>query len=122
MKPLAAIPTVRFAHGYLRIIDQTLLPSRYEIISLGTVDAVCEAIASLRVRGAPAIGVAGAYGLLVAVEESSDQPGDPVFDSAIDDDGNQRVGFANPPADADARSLQDVLDRAAERIVATRPT
>jgi methylthioribose-1-phosphate isomerase len=70
MARIEPLPTVRFADGSVRIIDQTLLPSRYEIVSLATVDAVCEAIQSLRVRGAPAIGIAGAYGILVALWEA----------------------------------------------------
>lgn len=70
MGRIDVLPTVRFADGQLRIIDQTLLPARYEIVSLATVDAVCEAIRALRVRGAPAIGIAGAYGVLVAIEEA----------------------------------------------------
>lgn len=118
---LTAIPTVRFAHGRLRIIDQTLLPSRYEIIALGDLDRVCEAIATLRVRGAPAIGVAAAYGLLVAVEEKWGRGG-PVFDSGIDDAGGARPSRLDMPGKIDATELRTALDRAADRIVATRPT
>ena len=47
------------------IIDQRLLPGRLERRELRTVDDVCDAIATLAVRGAPAIGVAGAMGLVV---------------------------------------------------------
>lgn len=119
---LTAIPTVRFSKGRLRIIDQTLLPARYEIAELTDLDSVCDAIARLRVRGAPAIGVAGAYGLLVAVEEAWARNGECVFDSAIDDAGTQSVGFASAPASLSTRDLQATLDRAADRIVATRPT
>jgi methylthioribose-1-phosphate isomerase len=49
------------------IIDQRLLPGRLERRELHTVDDVCDAIATLAVRGAPAIGVAGAMGLVVAL-------------------------------------------------------
>jgi methylthioribose-1-phosphate isomerase len=49
------------------IIDQTLLPERLEDRELRSLDEICEAIASLRVRGAPAIGVAGAMGLVVSL-------------------------------------------------------
>jgi methylthioribose-1-phosphate isomerase len=56
--------------GRLEILDQTLLPVRLEWISCGDVDTVVEAIRSLRVRGAPAIGIAGAYGLAVAAGEA----------------------------------------------------
>lgn len=121
MKPLVAIPTVRFANGYVRIIDQTLLPSRYEIITLGNLDAVCEAIKSLRVRGAPAIGVAGAYGLLVAVEEKWGKTAR-MFDSGINDAGEAGAARLDMPGTIDAKELCAALDAAAERIVATRPT
>ena len=53
------------ACGVLVLIDQTLLPERYEEVSCETVEQVWEAIKSLRVRGAPAIGVAAAYGVVV---------------------------------------------------------
>lgn len=47
------------------IIDQTKLPSRIEIISLKTAEEIWNAIYLLQVRGAPAIGVAAAYGIYV---------------------------------------------------------
>lgn len=47
----------------LVIIDQTLLPNNLKLLSLKEIDEICEAIKSLRVRGAPAIGVAAAIGL-----------------------------------------------------------
>src|SRR6185312_3393964 len=46
----------------LRMVDQTLLPARYRILSCSTASEVGEAIRTLRVRGAPAIGVAAGYG------------------------------------------------------------
>ena len=49
------------------IIDQRALPGEFLRRELRTVDDVCEAIASLAVRGAPAIGIAGAMGLVVAL-------------------------------------------------------
>jgi len=58
------------ASGTLEILDQTLLPTRLEWVSCRDVDTVVEAIKSLRVRGAPAIGIAGAYGLVVAAGEA----------------------------------------------------
>lgn len=51
----------------VRIIDQTLLPERCEERDLRTLDEVCDAIARLAVRGAPAIGVAGALGLVTSL-------------------------------------------------------
>ena len=56
--------------GHLEILDQTLLPGRREHVVCRDVATVIEAIRMLRVRGAPAIGIAGAYGLLVAAGEA----------------------------------------------------
>src|SRR5437588_1155797 len=54
--------------GFIRLIDQTLLPTRLEYRDLHTVEEVWEAIRSLRVRGAPAIGVAAAFGIVVGLK------------------------------------------------------
>lgn len=61
------------AAGVLRMIDQTLLPTRCEVISCANAQAVAEAIRTLRVRGAPAIGVAAAYGLALGAREMRDE-------------------------------------------------
>jgi len=51
--------------GYVRLVDQTLLPGEFVVIDCRNVPAVWEAIRSLRVRGAPAIGIAAAYGAVL---------------------------------------------------------
>lgn len=63
------VETIRWDEGGLRIIDQTLLPHQLQYISLGSTDSVWDAIKQLKVRGAPAIGVCAAYGVLVALRE-----------------------------------------------------
>jgi methylthioribose-1-phosphate isomerase len=50
------------------VIDQTLLPHRFETRSIATLDQAAEAIARMVVRGAPLIGVTGAYGLMLALQ------------------------------------------------------
>ncbi len=50
-------------HSVLVILDQTLLPGRLELISLHTAQEIWDAIYLLKVRGAPAIGVAAAFGI-----------------------------------------------------------
>jgi len=54
--------------GYLELIDQTLLPGQLTHVACRDVETVWEAIKSLRVRGAPAIGVAAAYGVCVGIQ------------------------------------------------------
>ena len=51
----------------VRIIDQRELPARYVERDLRTLEETCDAIATLSVRGAPAIGIAGAMGLVAAL-------------------------------------------------------
>jgi methylthioribose-1-phosphate isomerase len=53
----------------VRIIDQRQLPATFVERDLLTLEDVCDAIRTLAVRGAPAIGVAGAMGLVVALEQ-----------------------------------------------------
>ncbi len=54
--------------GFLLLIDQTLLPTRLVEIECRSVETVWEAIKSLRVRGAPAIGISAAYGVCIGLE------------------------------------------------------
>ena len=49
----------------MRIIDQTLLPGRCQVIELGSAREIWDAIYLLKVRGAPAIGVAAGYGIYI---------------------------------------------------------
>ena len=58
---------IRWQGGELYLLDQTLLPDREEWILCDDVDVVADAIRRLAVRGAPAIGVAAAYGLVVGL-------------------------------------------------------
>jgi methylthioribose-1-phosphate isomerase len=59
--------------GQVRVIDQRRLPHELEIMTLDSVDRVIEAIREMVVRGAPLIGVTGAYGVLVAMKTASDE-------------------------------------------------
>ncbi|MGH2717421.1 MAG: S-methyl-5-thioribose-1-phosphate isomerase [Actinomycetota bacterium] len=54
---------------HLEIIDQTALPGELRLLRLRTVDEVVQAIARLAVRGAPALGVAGAFAMVLALGE-----------------------------------------------------
>ncbi len=54
--------------GFLRLIDQTRLPTDLVYLDCHSVDQVWEAIKMLRVRGAPAIGVSAAYGVVIGLQ------------------------------------------------------
>lgn len=55
--------------GWLEMLDQTQLPTSRVLIPCRSAEEVFEGIRMLRVRGAPAIGVAGAYGLVLAAQK-----------------------------------------------------
>jgi methylthioribose-1-phosphate isomerase len=65
------IRPLRFAGDALEILDQTRLPGEEVWLRLETPAQVIEAIRALRVRGAPAIGVAGAYALVLAAGDAA---------------------------------------------------
>jgi methylthioribose-1-phosphate isomerase len=64
------VETIAWRDGHARILDQTLLPTESVHRDLKTVEEVWEAIKTLRVRGAPAIGVAAALGVVTGVQGS----------------------------------------------------
>ncbi|MCC7051654.1 MAG: S-methyl-5-thioribose-1-phosphate isomerase [Gemmatimonadaceae bacterium] len=80
----------------LRIIDQTRLPQSLVELDLDTLPAMVEAIQSLRVRGAPAIGVAGAIGLAVLAGQAA--LGSPATFDAVVAEAAQALRTARPTA------------------------
>jgi methylthioribose-1-phosphate isomerase len=70
-------PTIEWREGVVRLIDQRRLPEALVFIDCRTVDELCEAIVTLAVRGAPALGAAGAMGVALAARH-----GRPLDDAA----------------------------------------
>ena len=70
--------------GTLRMIDQTRLPVECVEIDCRDVETVVEAIKSLRVRGAPAIGIAAAYGVCLGLQTVKEK-GEEAFFQRLDD-------------------------------------
>src|SRR5687768_14024878 len=68
--PPSIPPTLEWRDDALFLLDQTRLPLDIVVERQASVQAVWESIRALKVRGAPAIGVAGAYGLCVAMQGS----------------------------------------------------
>ncbi|MDR1964809.1 MAG: S-methyl-5-thioribose-1-phosphate isomerase [Planctomycetaceae bacterium] len=83
-------------HGWLRMIDQTLLPTELREIDCRQVETVWEAIKKLRVRGAPAIGIAAAYGVC--------------------------IGLQTLPENADFDSFKTRLNEVGDYLASSRPT
>ena len=87
--------TVDYVDGKVLLIDQTRIPHELVTIELDTPEAVADAIKTMKVRGAPAIGVAAALGVALAVGE---------------------------PDGDDPQKLYESAERAGRMLKATRPT
>jgi methylthioribose-1-phosphate isomerase len=84
----------RDGRGAVRLLDQTLLPGTTEYREIDTIDGLVVAIAQLAVRGAPALGVAGALGVVLAMVEGAREGWDDAdVQAAVD-----RVRQARPTA------------------------
>jgi methylthioribose-1-phosphate isomerase len=59
-------PTIAWRDGRVRVLDQRELPARVRYVDCETVAQLCDAISSLAIRGAPALGAAGAFGVALA--------------------------------------------------------
>lgn len=64
-----SVPTIKWINGCARLIDQTLLPTQLKYIDCKDVKTMWHAIKTLQVRGAPAIGVAAAFGVLLGIQK-----------------------------------------------------
>ena len=94
------------------VIDQTRLPHSFSTRSLATLDQAAEAIATMVVRGAPLIGVTGAYGLMLALQAD---PGDASLVAAF-----ERLNATRPTAINLRWALERVRDRVTPLPVAER--
>ncbi len=65
------ITTIEWENGKVKIIDQNKLPHELVRIYCPDVKTLREAICSLKVRGAPALGIAGAFGVVLGIQNSS---------------------------------------------------
>ncbi|MBK8916033.1 MAG: S-methyl-5-thioribose-1-phosphate isomerase [Phycisphaerales bacterium] len=90
-----AVRWVGGADGTLELLDQVALPGEVRYVRCGDVPTIIEAIRMLRVRGAPAIGVAAGFGFCVGVRGA---------------------------ADADAALFRSTAERVAAELIAARPT
>jgi len=111
-------PPIDYRRGAVELIDQTLLPSEEKILRIEELDGLLEAIVNLRVRGAPAIGIAAAYGILLVAEKMAIQNL-----SGIEYlfDRSERLSEI-PSIAIDYELFFSRLESARERLGKTRPT
>ncbi|MCE5315576.1 MAG: S-methyl-5-thioribose-1-phosphate isomerase [Armatimonadota bacterium] len=87
--------TIDYKNGKVIVIDQTRIPHELVELEMPDYESVADAIKTMKVRGAPAIGVAGALGIVVAARHSSA---------------------------SDPKSLYEELEQAGDTLKKTRPT
>lgn len=89
-----AVEWVATPEPMIRLLDQTVLPGRETYLDITTVDALVDAIQTLAVRGAPALGAAGALGVVVAMHQGAREGWD---DSRLQGEID-RIALARPTA------------------------
>jgi methylthioribose-1-phosphate isomerase len=114
--PLPPIQPIALDGDVVTIIDQTLLPVEERRIAIESVEAMWEAIRSLRVRGAPAIGIAAAFGLDIAARASTATDRDAFLADLTR--ARDHLATARPTA----VNLVWALDRVMERVTADPAT
>ncbi len=92
----SALKWVGDTEGFLELIDQRRLPGEVVMLKCRTVEQLYNAIKTLTVRGAPAIGAAGAYGLVLSIQK-------------LNNSGDLKMTFA-------------ALNKAREYLASSRPT
>jgi methylthioribose-1-phosphate isomerase len=65
------VETIAWDKGKIKFVDQTLLPHRFKIVRTDDLKRLWRAIKRLEIRGAPAIGIAGALGVVIGVKDSA---------------------------------------------------
>ncbi|MFN0071221.1 MAG: S-methyl-5-thioribose-1-phosphate isomerase [Chloroflexota bacterium] len=93
---MTPIQTIEFRDHRVWIVDQTLLPFSHQQISLDSVDGLWEAIRSLRIRGAPAIGVAAAFGAWIHLGAVNGRTGHDLWPGLLA--AHERLRTARPTA------------------------
>ena len=91
---MVVVRSIDWVDDHIVLLDQTRLPREEWQLRVGTVDELIDAIGRLAVRGAPALGAAGALGVLLAVQEASRSG----WDDASLRDAIARLRAARPTA------------------------
>ncbi|MDH4276936.1 MAG: S-methyl-5-thioribose-1-phosphate isomerase, partial [Acidimicrobiia bacterium] len=87
--------TISWNDDAIDLIDQTKLPHELTVFRATTVAQLVDAIKRLVVRGAPAIGVAGGYGVVLAMGEADPTTDPEAFARLVDEVRNARPTAVN---------------------------
>ena len=102
------IKTIFFEDNKVKYIDQTLLPGKYKVVSCTDVKKLEVAIKTLAIRGAPAIGIGGAYGIVLAALSYKGSNKDEFF-KAIEE--GEKIKNARPTAVNLTWAVRRMMDR-----------
>jgi methylthioribose-1-phosphate isomerase len=102
--------TVYWENGQVKMIEQRLLPRTFEIAAFNGYREVAEAIRDMVVRGAPAIGAAGAFGMALAARQSPARDGNALLDDLAA--AKATLDAARPTAVNLSWGTTRILDRA----------
>ena len=108
--PIKVMEWVGLEGGYLRLLDQTQLPGDTTYLDCRQLATLWDAIKRLVVRGAPAIGVAAAYGMVLAAQDIPDCPPEEFF-SQLESRGRY-LESSRPTAVNLAWAIRRMLERA----------
>jgi len=96
VSPPNKVETLRWRNNKLEMIDQRILPKRFEYVTFDSAAAVADGIRSMVVRGAPAIGCAAAYGIALEAQRLQRLP-EKDFVSALEKSFTE-LGLSRPTA------------------------
>jgi methylthioribose-1-phosphate isomerase len=117
------LQSLYWAEDRLHLLDQRLLPDEVVHLQLTTPEEVWEAIRHLKVRGAPAIGIAAAYGVYLGIRDFGNEGsirGRNGEARGNDDDSRQSGSGAN--GSANVEELVAEVNRQADYLATSRPT
>jgi methylthioribose-1-phosphate isomerase len=110
------VETIAWTGDSVRLIDQTALPAELRYLEIGDIERLWEAIRTLRVRGAPAIGIAAALGCYLGVRRSQAHNFERFADELAR--ASDYLGSARPTAVNlfwALRRIQDLVERLRDR-------
>ncbi|MFP4163052.1 MAG: S-methyl-5-thioribose-1-phosphate isomerase [Chitinispirillaceae bacterium] len=108
------LKTIEWKEDRVQLIDQTRLPKELAYLEIETVEQMHEAIKVLRVRGAPAIGIAAAFGLYLALKEYPEKGSISDFLTLLEKNADYLAG-ARPTAVNLFWALERMKNRAEEK-------
>lgn len=110
----SSFQSIKWEDDHLTILDQTFLPEREVYIDLNSVGQIWDAIKKQKIRGGPAVGIAGAYGLYFGAIDLPDSAFETFYSEC------KRIANYIKTAQPSAMSLSWVLDRMLKTIYAQK--